>query len=122
MFTIKDTYQKMKKLILLIALAITSIGAFGQAKTNDTSKNTPVTTNTAFRVKYDYVFKRNSDGSYTAQFPVQINGDIIGSGASFPPGTSFGGIDIAAYAGHDILIDTVNRVVIIRRFLDRRLR
>lgn len=107
----------MKKLILLIALAITSIGAFGQAKTNDTSKNTPGTTNTAFRVKYDYVFKRNPDGSYTAQYPVQINGDIIGSGASFPPGRSFGGIDVAAYAGHDILIDTVNKVIIIRRFL-----
>jgi len=109
----------MKKLISLVVLTIATIGAFGQTKTKtgDTSKNAPVTTNTAFRVHYDYVFKRNTDGSYTTQYPVQINGDIIGSGASFPPGTSFGGVDVAAYAGHDIMIDTVNRVVIIRRFL-----
>lgn len=111
----------MKKLILLIVLAIATIDAFGQAKTKtgDTSKNTPVTTNTAFRVHYDYVFKRNTDGSYTTQYPVQVNGDIIGSGASFPAGTSFGGVDVAAYAGHDLIIDTVKRVVIIRKFLDR---
>jgi hypothetical protein len=112
----------MKKLILLTVLIISTADAFGQTKTNDTSKNAPVITTTAFRVKYDDVFKRNSDGSYTTLHPVQINGDIIGSGASFPPGTSFGGVDVAAYAGHDILIDTVNKVVIIRRFLDRRLR
>ena len=75
------------------------------------------TTNTAFRVKFDDVFKRNTDGSYSTLYPVQINGDIIGSGASFPVGTPFGGVDVGAYAGHDIMIDTVNRVVIIRRFL-----
>jgi len=109
----------MKKLILLAVLTITVIGAFGQSKTNtkDTSKNAPVATNTAFKVHYDYVFKRNTDGSYSALYPVQINGDIIGSGASFPAGTSFGGIDVAAYAGHDLMIDTVKRVVIIRKFL-----
>jgi hypothetical protein len=105
----------------LIVLAIATIGAFGQSKTqtDDTSKNAPVRTNTAFRVHYDYVFKRNTDGSYSTLYPVQINGDIIGSGASFPAGTSFGGVDVAAYAGHDIMIDTIKRVVIIRRFLNR---
>ena len=100
-----------------MALTVTAAGVFGQTKTNDTSKNTSVTTNTAFKVKYDYVFKRNTDGSYSTLYPVQINGDIIGSGASFPPGTSFGGIDVTAYAGHYLLIDTVKRVVIIRKFL-----
>ena len=109
----------MKKLILLAVLVVGTVTAFGQTKTKttDTAKNAPVTTNTAFRVKYDYVFKRNSDGSYTTQYPVQINGDIIGSGLSFPPGTSFGGVDVAAHAGHDLLIDTGKKVVIIRRFL-----
>ncbi|HEY9002716.1 MAG TPA: hypothetical protein VIM89_15275 [Mucilaginibacter sp.] len=109
----------MKKLIILTVLVLTAIGAFGQTKTktDDTSKNAPVTTNTAFRVHYDYVFKRNTDGSYSALYPVQVNGDMIGSGASFPPGTSFGGVDVAAYAGHDLMIDTVNKVVIIRKFL-----
>lgn len=103
----------------MIVLVVTTLGALGQikTKTKDTTKNTPVTTNTAFRVRYDYVFKRNTDGSYTTLYPVQVNGDIIGSGASFPPGTSFGGIDVAAYAGHYLLIDTVKRVVIIRKFL-----
>jgi len=107
----------MKKLILLTVLIVGTVTAFGQTRTKDTSKNTPVTTNTAFRVKYDYVFKRNSDGSYTTQYPVQINGDIIGSGTSFQPGTPFGGVDVAAHAGHELLIDTVRRVVIIRKFL-----
>lgn len=111
----------MKKLIFLISLTAITVTAFGQSKikTNDTTKDTPTTTNTAFRVKYDYVFKRNTDGSYSTLHPVQINGDIIGSGASFPAGTSFGGVDVAAYAGHDLLIDTVNKVVIIRKFLNR---
>ena len=109
----------MKKLILLIVLATATIGAFGQfkTKTEDTSKNAPVTTNTAFKVHYDYVFKRNTDGSYTTQYPVQINGDIIGSGSSFSAGTSFGGVDVSTYAGHDLMIDTVRSVVIIRKFL-----
>src|SRR3569833_2937206 len=109
----------MKKLILSAVLVIAAIGASGQAKTktNDTSKNTSVITNTAFRVKYDYVFKRNTDGSYSTLYPVQIKSEIIGSGASFPAGTSFGGVDVAAHAGHDIMIDTVKKVVIIRQFL-----
>ncbi|MBS1523003.1 MAG: hypothetical protein JST50_18525 [Bacteroidetes bacterium] len=109
----------MKKLILLIVLMIAIVSAFGQTKTitKDTSKSDFVTTNTAFRVNYDYVFKRNTDGSYSTLFPVQVNGDMIGSGASFPPGTSFGGVDVTAYAGHDLMIDTVRRVVIIRKFL-----
>ena len=109
----------MRRIILSVVFAMVAIGAFGQTKTktNDTSKNSPVTTNTAFKVKYDYVFKRNSDGSYTTLYPVQVNGDIIGSGVSFQPGTPFGGVDVTAHAGHDLLIDTVKRVVIIRQFL-----
>jgi len=111
----------MKKLTLVAVLVLATACAFSQTKTkgNDTAENAPVTTTTAFRVKYDYVFKRNPDGSYTPLHPVQINGEIMGSGASFTPGTPFGGVDIAAHAGHDLLIDTVRGVVIIRRFLDR---
>jgi len=111
----------MKKLTLVAVLVLATACAFGQTKTksNDTAKNAPVITTTAFRVKYDYVFKRNADGSYTPLHPVQINGDIIGSGAPFPLGATFGGVDVAAHAGHDLLIDTVRGVVIIRRFLDR---
>ena len=55
----------MKKIFLLIVLTLVTIGAFGQTKTNDSAKNAPVTTTTAFKVKYDYVFKLNTDGSYT---------------------------------------------------------
>ena len=111
----------MKSVILSIVLTIAAISVFGQskAKTKDTSTNTPTTINTAFKVRYDYVFKRNSDGTYSALYPVQVNGDIIGSGIPFAQGTPFGGIDVAAHAGSDLLIDTVKGVVIIRKFLDR---
>lgn len=111
----------MKKLTLVIALALANVWAFSQTKTknSDTAKNAPVTTTTAFRVNYDYVFKRNTDGSYSPLHPVQINGEMMGSGASFPVGTPFGGVDVGAYAGHDLLIDTVRGVVIIRKFLNR---
>jgi len=111
--------QKMKRIILSAILTLSTVLAFGQskAKAKDTSANTPTITNTAFKVNYDYVFKRNSDGSYSALFPVQVNGDIIGSGIPFTQGTPFGGVDVAAHAGHDLLIDTVKGVVIIRKFL-----
>jgi hypothetical protein len=109
----------MKRIILSIILTISTILAFGQskAKTKDTAANIPTITNTAFKVRYDYVFKRNSDGTYSALYPVQVNGDIIGSGIPFAQGTPFGGVDVAAHAGHDLLIDTVKGVIIIRKFL-----
>gem|GEM_PF-975021 len=111
--------QKMKRIFLSAILTLSTVLVFGQskAKNKDTSTNTPTITNTAFKVNYDYVFKRNSDGSYSALFPVQVNGDIIGSGIPFTQGTPFGGVDVAAHAGHDLLIDTVKGVVIIRKFL-----
>ncbi|MDO3625229.1 hypothetical protein [Mucilaginibacter sp. BT774] len=67
----------MKRLILSIVLSMAAVLAFGQskAKTKDTSRNIPTTTNTAFRVKFNDVFKRNTDGSYSTLYPVQINGD-----------------------------------------------
>ena len=49
--------------------------------------------------------------------PVQINGEIIGSGLTFDPGTKYGGVNIGAYQGHDLLIDTVRNVVLIRKVL-----
>ena len=107
----------MKKLILIIALAIAANYAFSQTtkKAIDTAKNDPVPSSTARRVTYDQVFKRNFDGSYSAIRPVQINGENIGSDVPFTRGTTFGGVDMAGYAGHDLLIDTSRRMIIIRK-------
>lgn len=107
----------MKKLILIAALALSANGAFSQtkAKTTDTAKSPSVTRTASFRVRYDQVFKRNDDGSFSAIQPVQINGETIGSGLPFTRGTTFGGVDVAAHEGHDLLIDTIKSVVIIRK-------
>jgi hypothetical protein len=107
----------MKKLILIIALAVTTNCAFSQTtrKAIDTGKNDPVPSATAHRVTYDQVFKRNFDGSFSAIRPVQINGEHLGSDIPFTRGKTFGGVDLAGYADHDLLIDTARGVVIIRK-------
>jgi hypothetical protein len=107
----------MKKFILIIALAIAANCAIGQTtrKAIDTAKNDPVPSSTAHRVTYEQVFKRNTDGSFSAIRPVQINGENIGSDIPFTRGTTFGGVDVAGYADHDLLIDTVGRLVVIRK-------
>ena len=98
----------------MVALAILANCAFSQTKSKpkDSTKNAP--SGAPYRVKYDQVFTRNSDGSYSPIKTVQINGEIMGSDVPFKAGTSFGGVDVAAMAGHDLLIDTVKNIVIIR--------
>jgi len=85
----------MKNLFLIIILAIVSNCAFGQAKTKakttDTAQRAPATVSTAFRAKFDDVFKRNNDGSFSPIKPVQINGIVMGSDVPFNSGTTFGG-------------------------------
>ena len=107
----------MKKFILIIALAIAADCAFGQTtkKAIDTAKNDPVPSSTARRVTFDQVFKRNFDGSFSAIRPVQINGENLGSDIPFTRGKTFGGVDLAGYAEHDLLIDTSRGVIIIRK-------
>ena len=107
----------MKKFILIIALAIAADCAFGQTtkKAIDTAKNDPVPSSTARRVTFDQVFKRNFDGSFSAIRPVQINGENLNSDIPFTRGKTFGGVDLAGYAEHDLLIDTSGRMIIIRK-------
>jgi hypothetical protein len=109
----------MKKFILIIALAMAAQQAWCQSKpaTRDTTKTATGNTSTAFRVPFDYVFKRNGDGSLMTMHPVQINGEIIGSGLTFDPNIKYGGVSIGAYQGHDLLIDTIRNVVVIRKVL-----
>ncbi len=107
---------------MIIILAIASNCAFSQAKTKtkttDTAQRAPAAapSATAFRAKFDDLFKRNNDGSFSPVKPVQINGVVMGSDVPFKAGTTFGGVDVGAYEGHDMLIDTVKSVVIIRSF------
>jgi len=109
----------MKKLILIPVLVLLGSFVFGQTKpkSTDTTKNQSVTRTASFRMRYDQVFKRNTDGSFSALQPVQINGETVGSGLAFTRGTTFGGVDIATYEGHDLLVDTIKGVVIIRKVL-----
>jgi hypothetical protein len=113
--------QEMKKLMLVTLLALMAGGAFCQSKskTTDTVKatNTETISPTAFKVSYDYLFKRNFDGTFSPNFPIQVNGEIMGAGAPFTKIQAFGGINVGAYEGHSILIDTIGKVVLIRKFL-----
>jgi hypothetical protein len=42
-------------------------------------------------------FARNPNGSWSPTHPININGVSMGTGVSFTAGTSFGGLDIAAW-------------------------
>lgn len=106
--------------MLIAILASLADGAFCQTKSridNVVVKNTAVTSTSAFKVSFDYVFKRNFDGTFSPNFPVQVNGEIMGAGAPFTRIQAFGGVNVGAYEGHSILIDTIGKVVLIRKFL-----
>ena len=100
-------------------LALVANYSFGQSKpkTIDTAINTPTPTTTAFKVPFDQVFKRNFDGTFSPLLPVQVNGEIMGAGRPFNRVTAFGGIVIGDFEGHQLLIDTVRGVVVLRKVL-----
>jgi hypothetical protein len=109
----------MKKLILMTLLAIAASSAFCQTKKTaiDSAKANTVNPATAFSMRYDEVFKRNTDGSFSPIQPVQINGEAVNTGVQITPGASFGGVDVAAFEGHQLLVDTIKGVIVIRKFL-----
>ncbi|HWD88347.1 MAG TPA: hypothetical protein VG367_09490 [Mucilaginibacter sp.] len=105
----------MKKIISLVIIVFLAKIAFGQTKPDSNSKPSASSSQTAFRVKFEDVFTNNSNGSITPKYRTQIGGVIMGpGGVSFGQGVSMGGVDIALYKGHDLLIDTLKGVVIIR--------
>lgn len=109
----------MKKLILIPVLILFVEVAFSQSqtKTKDTGKHTPIQSTTAFRMHYEDLFRRNASGAITPMQPLQINGEMVSTAMKIAPGIKYGGIDVASYAGHDMLVDTLGGVVIIRKFL-----
>ena len=108
----------MKTLFTLIALTLSVNCAFCQIETKqpDTTGKRPALTPTVFSMHFDQVFKRNMDGSYSPLQPVMINGESMNAGTQLTAGVTFGGMDITAHPGHDLLVDTVKGVVIIRGF------
>ena len=112
-------HLKMKNLILITLLAIVANSAFCQTKpsTLDSAKAGTVNPATAFSMRYDQVFKRNTDGSFSPIKPVQINGEAVNSGVQIAPGASYGGVNVAAFEGHTLLVDTIKGVIVIRKFL-----
>ncbi len=110
----------MKKMILTLVLALVAGVAFCQQRqdnTIDTTNKRPVTSVTAFRMHYDDLFKHNADDSVSPVQTLQINGEMLNSAVKIISGETYGGINISAYAGHDMLVDTAKGVVIIRKFL-----
>ena len=105
----------MKKLLLSIALIMSASFAFCQTKTDSPKTSVSNVSNTAFRVKFDDLFISNPNGSVTPKYRTQVGGVTMGpGGVAFQSGVSMGGLDIAANKGHDMLIDTVKGIVIIR--------
>jgi len=106
----------MKKLLLatLFSFAV----SLGFAQTNDiqAKKDTLQLKNerSIIRARFDQIFKENENGSFTPIYTTNVNGTIMTPGVSFSPGVSFGGLDLSTLKGHDLAIDTVKGVVIIK--------
>jgi hypothetical protein len=109
----------MKTIILIAALSLPAMAAYSQTKPSsaDSAKASVVSSSTAFKMRFDQVFKRNTDGSYSPIRPIQINGEAVNTGVFITPGVSYGGVDVAAFQGHYLLVDTIRDVYIIRKFL-----
>ena len=111
----------MKRPILIFFLLLLALGAFSQSKTKtktvDTSERIPTPVSTAFRMHYDDLFGHNADGSVSPKQPIIINGEMIPTSTKITNGVKYGGVVIADYLDHDMMVDTVRSVVIIREFL-----
>lgn len=109
----------MKTIILTAVLSFSAIAAFSQTKLSptDSAKASTVSPSTAFKMRFDQVFKRNTDGSFSPIRPVQINGEEVNTGVTITSGVSYGGVDIPSFEGHYLLVDTIKSVYIIRKFL-----
>jgi hypothetical protein len=108
----------MKTTFLAIALCLCTALAFGQSKNKiiDSPKNTSVS-KTAFKMHYDDIFKHNADGTISPKQILQINGEMVNTDTKIAAGAKYGGLDLSAYTGHDMLVDTLRGVVIIRQVL-----
>jgi len=106
----------MKNILLLMILSLFAAPAFSQPRQKDTAKKNAAAPS-PFRMHYDDLFKRNADNTVSPVQLLQVNGEMVNTAARIAPGIKYGGIDIAAYAGHDVLVDTLRGVVIIRQFL-----
>jgi hypothetical protein len=106
----------MKNINLTISLCLFAGLAFGQSKTKttDTAKNAAVS-KTAFKMHYDDLFRHNADGTISPKQILQINGEMVNTDTKIAVGTKYGGVDLSAYTGHDMLVDTLRGVVIIRQ-------
>jgi hypothetical protein len=112
-------FPEMKKIIPVVILALFAQAVFGQSrtKTTDTAKNKPAGAASPFRMHYDDLFKKNPDGSTSPVQPLEINGEMVPTSTKLTNGVKYGGLDLLGNSGHDLLVDTLRGVVIIRKFL-----
>lgn len=98
--------------VLALVLSVTVV--FGQSQTR--GKDTTVSA-TAFKMSYDDLFRHNADNSVSPKQPVMINGELVNTATRIANGVKYGGVYLANYADHDMLVDTAKGLVIIRKFL-----
>lgn len=103
----------------MAALSMPAMSAFCQSKLSptDSAKAATVSPSTVFKMRFDQVFKRNTDGTFSPVMPIQINGEAVNTSVAITPGISYGGVDVTAFQGHELLVDTIRGVYIIRKFL-----
>jgi hypothetical protein len=104
----------MKKIVLLLALVLCATAVFGQSK--GAGKDTTASA-TAFKMSYDDLFRHNADNSVSPKQPLMINGELVNTDTKITNGVKYGGVYVASFAGHDMIVDTAKGLVIIRRFL-----
>ena len=69
------------------------------------------------KYKFHEIFRENPNGSLTPKITINVGGTAtFGSGVTFSPGVSFGGVNFFNYKGLDIEAEEKKGVLVIKGF------
>jgi len=104
----------MKTVLLVAFFALFAVCASAQTKSKtDTTQPVP----SPFRMHFDDLFQKNPDDSTSPKQQLMINGEMVPTSTKLKNGVKYGGLDIMANSGRDLLVDTARGVVIVRGFV-----
>jgi len=108
----------MKTIFLAAVFAVAATGACAQSKNKaaDTAKSNAATAPGPFRMHFNQLFRQNADASYSPVQPLMINGEMVPTSTRLKNGLKYGGLDLMANSGRDLLVDTLRGVVIVHGF------
>jgi hypothetical protein len=101
---------------MIFSLFAAVVAGQSKKKMKDTIKTTGAVSS-PFRMHYDDLFRKNADGSTSPVQPLMINGEMVPTSTKLINGVKYGGLDLLRNSGHDLLVDTLRGVVIVRKIL-----